>query len=182
MRWPGASRRQKRLASCAVCWMNMRGAGDERDELVSPRCDASPGMGSASFSMARNCPRGSGCGCDGSVSPCLGTLPARGCCAFIDVAMSVRDLPPGFAATFRRARNCEVIGACLCNLANDEKRNRAERSGATRLTYTLAEFAALVGGGVASRCSLFQPPFRRWILFARARTAPAVDGGECSGA
>src|ERR1039458_6952635 len=49
MRWPGASPRRKRSANCAICWMNMKGAGDDSDELGFPQRDAIFGMGSVHF-------------------------------------------------------------------------------------------------------------------------------------
>src|ERR1019366_5371028 len=147
MRWPGASPRRKRSANCAICWMYMKGAGDDSDELGFPQRDAIFGMGSVALSLAGNCSDRSGRGCDGVVPPRVGPLSVRRRGTGADVAGSVGDFLLLFAAAFRCRRNREVVAARCCSLDDSEERNRGASLDSTFLHHAVAGCASMAGRG-----------------------------------
>src|ERR1700686_848162 len=152
MRWPGASPLRKKLASCAICWMNMKEAGnDHLDELVLPQRDAIFGMGSVAFSLAGNCARRCGRVGDGVVPSRVGALSAGRCCPRANGAGSIDDFLVLFAATFQCGRNHEVVAARRGSLVHSEGQNRGEWLGATFLSRAVAGCASVAGRGLAAR-------------------------------
>src|ERR1700676_438781 len=118
MRWPGASPRPKKLPNYAVCWMNMKGAGDDRfDEFCFSQCDAIFGMGSVAFSLAGNRSRRAGRGCNGFVSSRVVAISVRCRGTAADAAGSGGYILVLFAAALLCYGNREsiVVQACLAD-------------------------------------------------------------------
>src|ERR1700722_1303810 len=126
MRWPDASPLPKRLTNSVVCWMTMKGAGDEHsDEFCFSQCDAILRVGSVAFPLAGNRSRRTGRSCNGFVLSLLVALSDRRWCAGADAAGSAGNLLFLCAAAFCCSRNRKNIPAQGC-LADSGEQDSCE--------------------------------------------------------